>query len=133
MFCPECGADHHIADRAEEAAADREVTLAKITADRDIKIAQINASVTRDVAETENALDTAHAEGVAEGMETALGSAAVDGQADELGEPGDPVVLEVAPPEPEPEPEPDLAPPELAGTSSPSSSSRSSGWWSGYR
>lgn len=128
MFCPECGADHHVADRAAEAAADREVTLAKINADRDVKIAQINASVARDVAETDNALETAHAEGVAEGMETVLTSAAVDGQAAELAPDGAPIVVETSPPAPVAEPEPELAPPVVETSPSSPGSSRNSGW-----
>lgn len=131
MFCPECGADHHVADRAAEAAADREVTLAKIAADRDIRIAQITANSAAALAETENALEVAHAEGKVEGMETVIDSAAVDGQAPELGEPGAPIVVE-SESEPVAEPEPDLAPP-LVETSSPRSSSSSDGWWSGYK
>jgi len=134
MFCPECGADHHVADRAAEAAADREVTLAKIQADRDIKIAQITAHSAAELAETDNALKTERAEGIAEGMETALEVAGGVGQAEEPGEPGEPIVVE-APAAEEPEPAaPDMAPPEVIETSSPSSSSRSSGggWWDGY-
>lgn len=132
MFCPECGADHHVADRAAEAAADREVTLAKIQADRDIKIAQITAHSAAELAETDNALRTERAEGVAEGMETALDAATGGAQAEEPGEPGTPIVVESAPPE-EPEPiAPDMAPP-IVETSSPSPSSGSAGgWWDGY-
>lgn len=132
MFCPECGSDHHVADRAAEAAADREVTLAKIAADRDIKIAQITAHAAAEVAETDNALSTARAEGIAEGMETVIDAGAVDGQAEELAEPGAPIVLEEPPAEPEPAAA-DMAPPEVIETSSPSSSSSSAGgWWDGY-
>jgi hypothetical protein len=133
MFCPECGTDHHVADRAAEAAADREVTLAKIQADRDIKIAQITANSAAALAETENALEVAHAEGKVEGMETVIDSAAVgDGQAPELGEPGEPIVVE-SPAEPVAEPEPDLAPPVVDTSSSPSSRSSSNNWWAGYK
>lgn len=133
MFCPTCGVNHHAADEAAEAAADREVTLAKINADRDVKIAQINASVTRDTAEIENTIDLARAEGKTQGMETVLESGAVDGQAEELAEPGEPIVVEAPAEDPAPT-VPDMAPPEVIETSSPSSSSRSSGggWWDGY-
>jgi hypothetical protein len=132
MFCPECGTDHHVADRAAEAAADREVTLAKIAADRDIKIAQIGAHSAAELAETDNALEVARAAGKVEGMETVIESGAGDGQADELGEPGEPIVVETPAAEPEPAAA-ELEPP-IVETSSPSSSpSSSSGWWAGYR
>lgn len=130
MFCTECGADHHIADRAAEAAADREVTMLKIQADRDIKIAQINARSAAELAETDNALRTEHAEGVAEGMGTALDAATGGAQAEEPGEPGAPIMIESPPEEPE-APAPDMAPPEVVETSSPRSSS-GGGWWDGY-
>lgn len=131
MFCPECGVDHHTADRIAEAAADREVTLAKIQADRDIKIAQITAHSAAELAETDNALKTERAEGIAEGMETALDAATGGAQAEEPGEPGAPIVVE-SPAAEEPEaPAADMAPPEVVETSSPRSSS-SGGWWDGY-
>lgn len=132
MFCPECGADHHVADRAAEAAADREVTIEKIHADRDIRIAQIEANVRRDVAETENALETAHAEGVAEGMQTVVDAATGDGQAPELAPDGAPIIVDAAAAAPEPEPEPALAPPVVEPSPSSSSRSGGNGWWSGY-
>jgi hypothetical protein len=132
MFCPECGADHHVADRAAEAAADREVTLAKIEADKEIKIEQIRAGAARDLAEVDNALKTERAEGIAEGMETALDAATGGAQAEEPGEPGEPVIVETPPAE-EPAPTvPDMAPPEVIETSSPSSRSSGGGWWDGY-
>jgi hypothetical protein len=132
-FCPECGIDHHIADREAVAAADREVTLAKIHADRDIKIAQIGASSAAVLAETDNALEVARAEGKVEGMETVIESGGVDGQAAEPGGTGEPIVVESPAAEPVAELEPELAPPVIE-SSSPSSSSRSSGggWWDGY-
>lgn len=130
MYCPECGIDHHAADRAEEQAADRAVELARIEANRDITIAKINASVTRDTADVDQAAALAHAEGEAEGMQTALeGGAGVD-QAPDVN--GAPIVVESPEPEPAPEPEPELAPPP-APPSSPEPGSRGSGWWSGYR
>ena len=133
MYCPECGTDHHVADRAAEAAADREVTLAKIQADRDIQIAKITANSAAALAETDNALEVARAKGQVEGMETVIDSAAVgDGQAPELAEPGEPIVVE-SPAEPEPEPEPDLMPPVVDTSSSPSSRSSSNNWWAGYK
>jgi DNA repair exonuclease SbcCD ATPase subunit len=52
MFCPECGQDHHAGERAERAAEDREIALAKINADRDIQVARINARIERDGLET---------------------------------------------------------------------------------
>ena len=132
MFCPECGTDHHVADRAAEAAADREVTLAKISAERDVKIAQIEAGVRRDTAEAENALETARAEGIAEGMTTVVETGAVvDGQAPEPGA-GDPIVVEAPEAEAEPEADPEMMPP-VVETPAPHSGKSASGWWAGYR
>jgi hypothetical protein len=130
MFCPTCGIDHHVAERAEEQAADRAVELARIEANRDITIAKITANVTRDTADVDQAAELARAEGKAEGMETAIDGAAVD-QAPELGD-GEPIVVSAPDAEPELEPEPELAPPP-APPSSPSSPSSSAGWWAGYR
>lgn len=131
MFCPECGTDHHVADRAAEAAADREVTLAKIEADKTIKVEQIRAGAARELAETDNALTTARAEGIAEGMETVIDAGTGGDQAAELGD-GAPIVVDAPAAEPEPEPEPELAPP-VAPSSPSSSPSSSAGWWAGYR
>ena len=131
MFCPECGVDHHAADRAAEAVADREVTLAKIHADRDIKIAQIAAHSAAELAETDNALQVERAKGQVEGMETVIESGAVGGQAAELPGTGEPIVVE--PPEPEPEPvEPELAPPVVESSSPSSGKGGGGGWWDGY-
>lgn len=130
-YCPECGVDHHIADREAEKIADREVMLARIGADKEIKIAQINAGAVKELAETENALRTEHAEGITEGMETVLAAAGGGGQAEE---PGDvpPVVVEAPAEEPAEEPGPDMEPP-IVETPSPRSSSSDRGWFAGYR
>jgi hypothetical protein len=89
MFCPECGIDHHAAERAEREeaghAADREVELARINRAADVKIAEIQARAASTIAETEAESDVAHAEGVAEGMRE---------------------VIETVAPEPEPAPAP---------------------------
>jgi hypothetical protein len=47
MFCPECGQDHHAGERAETAAADRELEIVRVNAKRDIEIARINAGAVR--------------------------------------------------------------------------------------
>lgn len=129
MFCPECGIDHHIADREEVAAADRQIALAKIEADRDIKIAQISAGAAKELAETDNALQTARAKGQAEGMETVLGELG-GGGGDQVPD-AEPEPIEIPEPEPAPDPPADLEPP-IVETSRPSSSGSSSGWWAGY-
>jgi hypothetical protein len=130
MYCPECGADHHASEREEKLAEQTAVTLAKIEAGKAVEIERIRAGAARDLAEVDNALKTEHAEGIAEGMETALEAAAGGAQAPE--EPGEPIIVE-APEEPElGEPEPELAPPP-AEPSTPASSERESGWWSGYQ
>ena len=90
MFCPECGIDHHAAERAEreaeQVAADREVEIERLRTKRDIEVARIQASAAKDIAEEEADADLAHAEGVADGMRE---------------------IVEAAAPEPEPEPEPE--------------------------
>jgi hypothetical protein len=132
MYCPECGTDHHVADRIEQAELDRQVEIERIHANRDIKVAEIGARVAGTLAETENAIDTAKAEGIAEGMETALDAAAGGGQAAEPGD-GAPIVVESPAAEPEPEePEaPDMMPPVV--DTAPSPGKKESGWWDGYR
>jgi hypothetical protein len=133
MFCPECGTDHHVADRAAEAAADREVTLAKIEADKTIKVEQIRAGAARELAETDNALTTARAEGIAEGMETVIDAGTSGDQAAELGD-GAPIMVDAPAAEPElADVEPELAPPPAPPSSPSPSSSSSAGWWAGDR
>jgi hypothetical protein len=130
MYCPDCGVDHHIGDRKEQAALDREVEIARIQANRDIAVAKVTAHTAVAVAETENEIDTAHAEGIAEGMETAL-ELGTGGQAAELGDTGAPIVVESpGEPEPEPEPEPDMMPP-VVDTAPPARAAKG-GWWDGY-
>lgn len=132
MFCPDCGIDHHAGDRAQKAELDREVEIARINANRDIEVAKVTARTAVAVAETDNAVTAAHAEGKAEGMETAIEGGAVDGQGDELAEPGDgiPVIVESQSPSEEPPPGPDLAPPVIEVPSPRRSSG--GGWWDGY-
>lgn len=131
MFCPECGIDHHAGDREQKAALDREVEIARINANRDIEVAKVTARTAVAVAETDNAITAAHAEGKAEGMETAIEGGAVDGQGDELGEldDGAPIIVESEPPPEEP-PGPDMAPPVLEVPTPRRSSG--GGWWAGY-
>lgn len=111
MFCPECGLDHHMAERAEreetERAADREVEIERLRTKRDIEVARIQANAAEHIAEDEAAVDVAHAEGEADGMRDVL-DAIGGGDAEPEPEPeGAPIVVE-----PEPEPEPDMVPPE---------------------
>lgn len=131
MYCPECGVDHHASEREEKLAEQTAVTLAKIEANKAVEIERIRAGAARDLAEVDNALKTEHAEGIAEGMETALEAAAGGAAAPE--EPGEPVIVQAPEEEPEiAEPEPELAPPPAEPSTPASSSSESSGWWAGY-
>lgn len=76
MYCAHCGnplpeaegpaEDVTIVEAPEVNSA--EVEIAKINADRDIRIARIGAGVV----ESEAVVELAHAEGVAEGLETAV-------------------------------------------------------------
>ena len=70
-FCPDCGTGHECtAEQAERMSA--EVAIERLRTTRDIEVARITASASKDIAETEAESGTAHAEGIAEGMETAL-------------------------------------------------------------
>ncbi len=131
-FCPECGIDHHAAERAEADAAkaetDRAVEIARLETKRDIEVARINAGAATAISETEAEADVARAEGIAEGMETVIDSAAPD--APEPG--GDPIIVTEPAPEPEPEsePVPDVPPPPEAGPVA--RHGKSKGWFSNY-
>lgn len=133
MFCPECGTDHHIGDRRVREELREQVEIERIHADRDIRVAAINAKAAVATAETENAIDAAAAEGRAEGMETAIAGGAVDGQADEPGADGAPIVVQAAAADEEPPAAPaaDLAPPVVEVPSSPRERA-GGGWWDGY-
>lgn len=103
MYCPECGADHHAAERAEreetERLADREVEIERLRTKRDIEVARIQASAAKDIAEEEADADLAHAEGIAEGMAEVIDAASPDPEP----EPEPVPVIVDAPAEPEPE------------------------------
>lgn len=133
MFCPECGINHHAGERAAKEDERAAIEIERIHANRDIEVAKITARTAVATAETDNALTAAHAEGRADGMETALeGAAGADGgQAAELEEPGAPIVVDA--PEPEPDPAPDMAPPVIEEPRARSSSASGGGWWDGYR
>jgi hypothetical protein len=126
-FCELCGTGH---DCERETGAEKtEVAIERLRTNRDIEVARISASTVKDVAEVESEHSAEHAEGVAEGMETALDAVTGGG-----GEPdGEPPVLEVPAPEGDPVPEPeDNAPPEVIDTPEPDEPDRA-GWWSNYR
>lgn len=126
-FCPDCGTGHEC---SAEIAADRtDLAIARVQAERDIELARINAGAAKAIAETEAENSSEHAEGVAEGMETALD--AVSGSGDDEP-PADPVVVQAeADEEPEPEPGPDNEPP-VVEIPDPAPKS-SGGYWAGYR
>jgi hypothetical protein len=95
-YCPECGTGHECTEEQEKTerdAIDRDVEIARLNTHRDIEVARISASAARDISETESDAEVAHAEGVVEGVGTAL-DAVSGGQGDDPG-PGDaPVVIE---------------------------------------
>ncbi len=82
MFCPDCGIDHHAAERTEadavKAEADRAVEIARLETKRDIEVARINAGAATAISETEAEADVARAEGIAEGMENVIDAATPD-------------------------------------------------------
>ena len=83
-YCPGCGTKlerelEHAVDSAEhetetqtEQITDSAVRIAEIEANKEVKIAQIQAGIVEHTTEVETAAELAHAEGKAEGLETAL-------------------------------------------------------------
>lgn len=132
MFCPECGTDHHLGERAERdkqlAEVASEVEIARITADRDIQVAKITAGAETKIAVAEAESGLAHAEGVAEGAELVIDAAKPELPESEEG--AEPVIIESAPASQESG--------EEAGSPSgfepvkPPRSHDSGGWWAGY-
>lgn len=113
MFCPECGVDHHADDREVQAAADREVEIARIHAERDIKVAQISARDSRDWNETrvEVAAIEAEAEVESAAAEATVIATILDNDSDS-GQEQEPVIFDAPPAElPELDPTDDAAPP----------------------
>jgi len=110
MFCSECGTDHHVEDRAAEAAVDREIEIARIQAQRDVDVARINARLARDELETAEAIAETEADAQVESAaaEAEIIAAVLDSGDQEQ----EPVIID-APPvdEPEPDPTDDAAPP----------------------
>lgn len=112
MYCPECGLDHHAAERAEaeevQRIADREVEIERLRTKRDIEVARITAGAAKDIAEEEAGADLAHAEGRAEGMEDVIDAVAGGGNDEPPAEP-EPLVIDA--PEPGPAVDDDAPPP----------------------
>jgi hypothetical protein len=80
-YCPGCGAklnreveeaEVHETETQTEQITDSAVEIARIEANRDVAVAKINAGVVEHSTEVEQAAELAHAEGKAEGLETAL-------------------------------------------------------------
>jgi hypothetical protein len=83
-YCPGCGTKlerelEHAAETAEhetesqtEEITDAAVEIARIEANRDVTIAKVQAGIVEHTAEVEQAAELAHAEGKAEGLETAI-------------------------------------------------------------
>jgi hypothetical protein len=101
MYCIHCGheLEHEpAAAEAEAEAAEKissdEVQIEQIRANKEVAIAKIQARVTEHVEEVEQAAELAHAEGKAEGLETAI--------APEPAPEPEPVVVVNDDPEPEP-------------------------------
>lgn len=80
-YCPGCGAklnreieeaEHHETEEQTEDVTGAAVRIAEIEANKEIKIAQINRGIVERTSDVEMAAELAHAEGVAEGLETAV-------------------------------------------------------------
>jgi len=80
-YCPGCGtklereiehAEEHESEEQTEQITDSAVRIAEIEANKEVKIAQIQAGIVEHTAEVEQAADLAHAEGLAQGLETAI-------------------------------------------------------------
>lgn len=119
MFCPECGTDHHAADRAEaetaQAAIDREIEIERLRTERDIEVAKIQARQEASYNETRAEVAAIEAEAGVEAAE-----AKAEALTDVLTPPDpEPVIImdgetgdspELAEPEPSIEPRADTEP-----------------------
>lgn len=92
-YCPGCGtklehevedAEHRETEEQTEEVTDAAVKIAEIEAKRDVAVARISAGI----AESEAVVEMAHAEGIAEGLETAVAPPEVP-----AAEPASPVVV----------------------------------------
>lgn len=123
MFCPECGADHHAAERAEVEAVketvDRDIEIERLRTKRDIEVARITAGAAERISEAEAEQEVAHAEGVVEGVEAVLSPAVTEEPEDP-----EPEVIDVSDVAVEPDDEFDDEPPEAEGTPVPAARQR---------
>jgi hypothetical protein len=104
--CPSCHQDYDAPGEAAEAEAveqisSDEVEIARIQAERDVTLARIQSKTEEHVAEVVVEADLAHAEGKAEGLETAIAPPVPEAEPE-------PVAVIVN--ENEEEPEPEMAP-----------------------
>lgn len=127
-YCPNCGTGHECSVTGE---LDRTaVELMRLQTNRDIEVARLSAGAAKHIADVEAENSAEHAEGVAEGMETAL-EAVSGGGAEDAGEPeGDPIVIDDGTDaEDVTEAEDDITPPVVVPDAGPA---KPAGWWSGY-
>lgn len=128
-YCPECGADHHAGERAEQEATRAEVEIERIRADKEVRIAQITSKAAVAIGESDAAAESAHAEGVVEGVE-AMADVVTPGAPET---PGAEVMPEPIVAEPEPGPEPPPLPPPVTETTTVHEEKKAPGWWDSYR
>lgn len=126
-YCQDCGTPHECINEQRELDKTR-VEMMRLETNRDIEVARINAGAARSIAATEAEHSADHAEGVAEGMETALDAVSGGGDPAPVG---DPIVIDSGD---DADPEPDLAddvtPPVVIPE--PREPKSNSGWWDGY-
>lgn len=90
-FCSDCGTGHDCLVQSADSETKARVEIARIEANRDIEVARVTAGAGVKIAEAEAENSGEHAEGVAEGLELALGA----GDGDQAPEEGAPIVIEV--------------------------------------
>lgn len=126
-YCPDCGTPHECAAVTARELDRTAVELMRLQTNRDIEVARLNTGAAKSIAATEAEHSADHAEGVAEGMETALD--AVSGADDQPAPAGDPIVIDAGDDEDPGEPADDMTPPiAIPEPREP----KSSGWWDGY-
>ena len=128
-YCADCGTPHECLNETREVDKTA-IELKRLETHRDIEVARLTAGADKHIADVQAEHSAEHAEGLAEGMETALDAISGNDGA-ESGE-GDPIVIDGGDPGPEPEPEPaaDLEPPVVEVPDTPA---KSSGYWGAYK
>jgi hypothetical protein len=128
-YCADCGTPHECLNETREVDKTA-IELKRLETHRDIEVARLTAGADKHIADVQAEHSAEHAEGLAEGMETALD--AISGNDGAEGGEGEPVIIGGGDPEAEPEPEPaaDLEPPVVEV---PEPSASRGGYWDSYR